>query len=123
MLVLSICWVMLLLGLLYGSSPDSSYPREIEQRVIYYGVWLLMLGLLVNIHYRLMAHSGHGSMAVLLDVSALGLFIVLKLLRLSIRHLHSSHSQNRSRSFISKELRYSTEYDMVERHDARNIQR
>lgn len=81
MLFLSILWVLILLGVLFWAIPDKDYPRGLEQRVSYHGVWLLMVGLLVYLHYHVMAGSGHGALAVQLDVGALLLYGVLRFLR------------------------------------------
>ena len=85
MLLLSILWVLVLFGVLSRAAPGVGYPRELEQRVIYYGVWLLMVGLLVLIHYHLMAGVGHGPLAVLLDVGVVGAYGLCQGLRCWLR--------------------------------------
>ena len=93
MWLLSILWVLILLVVLYRKTPDAGYPRELEQRVLYYSVWLIMAGLMVYIHYQLMANAGHGHLAAQLDESTAGLFVALRLLRFWIKRL--SHSVSR----------------------------
>jgi len=76
-LILSVLWVLLLLGLFHWSSPDQQYPKELGQRVSYYCVWLSTVGLLVYLHYTFMAKGGYGVLAITLDLLAAALFFML----------------------------------------------
>lgn len=51
----SIIWVLLLIGLLSPVIPSESMRREPGANATYYAVWLLMLGLALFLHYQVMA--------------------------------------------------------------------
>ena len=89
MLLLSVCWVLLLLGVLSWVTPDARYPRGREAGVFYYSVWSLLLSLLVYLHYQMMAHAGYGELAVFLDVCAVGAFSALRLLGIWLKQFRS----------------------------------
>jgi len=81
LVLLSLVWVLLLLAMLQWWRPDAEYHNDPVQRILYHGVWLVMAGLLVYVHYQLMTRARHQALAVLLDVGALALFGFLQLFR------------------------------------------
>ncbi len=81
MLILSVLWVFILLGLFHWSSPDQQYPKEFDQRASYDCIWLGTVGLLIYLHYSLMAKGGYGELAIVLDLLAAGLFFLLGYVR------------------------------------------
>lgn len=87
MLILSILWVLILLGLFHWSNPDQHYPKEYGQRASYDIIWLGTVGLLVYIHYSLMAKGGYGVLAITLDLVATALFFILGYAR---NHFHKT---------------------------------
>ncbi len=56
----------ILLGLFHWSNPDPQYPTALGQRISYDCIWLGTVGLLVFIHYSLMAKGGYGTLAITL---------------------------------------------------------
>jgi len=77
----SIIWVLLLIGLLSLVIPSEPMQREPGANATYYAVWLLMLGLALFLHYQVMADLHHRNLAILTDVIGVLSFVGLHYLR------------------------------------------
>jgi hypothetical protein len=77
----SITWVLLLIGLLSLVIPSEPMQREPGANATYYAVWLLMLGLALFLHYQVMADLHHRNLAILTDVIGVLSFVGLQCLR------------------------------------------
>lgn len=87
MLILSILWVLVLLGMCQWMTPDPRYPKQFDQRFSYDCIWIGTVSLLVYCHYALMAKGGYGELAIVLDVVAVMLYACLHYGRAHFRGL------------------------------------
>ena len=85
MVILSILWVVVLLGLFNWATPDERYPKQLDQRLSYDCIWLGTVSLLLYCHYALMARGGYGGLAIALDIGAIVLYAGL---HYGGRHFH-----------------------------------
>jgi hypothetical protein len=78
-------WILFCCGTLHLAVPCGAIPRAHPERSAYYLLWMGFFGLALTIHYRILAQTGHGLHAVLIDALALVLF--------SFGHLVVTHLQ------------------------------
>ncbi len=69
-------WVLFVLWMLQLAIPSREMRRDAAGNGIYYTIWALVLGTLLSLHYRCMAHAGHATQALRMDGVAVGLFLL-----------------------------------------------
>lgn len=77
----SIIWVLLLIWLLLLLIPSETMQRDSSGNTAYYAIWLLLLGLALFLHYRVMVTLHHKALAMATDIIGLLLFIGVQYLR------------------------------------------
>jgi hypothetical protein len=63
-----IMWILFLVWLVSALYPSSELCRDSSGNYAYYSLWVCILGGVLLLQYRLMAHSNHAMLAVTSDV-------------------------------------------------------
>ena len=81
LIVGSIIWVLLLIGLLALVIPSEEMRRDPGANSTYYAVWIILLSLAFFLQYQYMSSIHHRALAITTDVIGLLLFLGLQYLR------------------------------------------